>query len=109
MDGKVFHQSNKQAIDTGPSRSSLAHIIWLHVVLCLTQYRRSANSEFHIRFTIKHLIPTERFKRGATEMNRKALLSTLAILLLTNIGAAIACEYKAGETKFIDYANCRFW
>ena len=42
-------------------------------------------------------------------MNRKALLSTLAILLLTNIGAAIACEYKAGETKFIDYANCRFW
>ena len=41
-------------------------------------------------------------------MNRKALLVTLAGCLIANIGPAIACEYKAGETKFIDYANCRY-
>ena len=38
----------------------------------------------------------------------KALALTLASLLMTITSAAIACEYKAGETKFIDYANCRY-
>ncbi len=41
-------------------------------------------------------------------MNRKALLISLASLLTVNISAAAACEYKAGETKYIDYANCRY-
>ena len=41
-------------------------------------------------------------------MNRKALLFTLMSLLITSTSAAIACEYKAGETKFLDYANCRY-
>ena len=41
-------------------------------------------------------------------MNRKTLLLTLTGLLISSTGAAIACEYKAGETKFLDYANCRY-
>ena len=41
-------------------------------------------------------------------MNRKTLTLTLATLLMAGTGAAIACEYKAGETKFLDYANCRY-
>ena len=41
-------------------------------------------------------------------MNTKTLIFTLACLLLTSTGAAIACEYKPGETKFLDYANCRY-
>ena len=41
-------------------------------------------------------------------MNRKALILTLASVLTANIGAANACEYKAGETKYLDYANCRY-
>jgi len=41
-------------------------------------------------------------------MNRKALLVTLAGFLIANTGAAIACEYKVGETKFLDYALCRY-
>jgi hypothetical protein len=41
-------------------------------------------------------------------MNRKILILTLAGLLTTGTGAALACEYKAGETKFLDYANCRY-
>ena len=41
-------------------------------------------------------------------MNKKTLLLTLARLLLTSASAAIACEYKAGETKFLDYAICRY-
>lgn len=40
-------------------------------------------------------------------MNRKALLTTAVCLLMAN-GSAMACEYKAGETKFLDYANCRY-
>ena len=51
---------------------------------------------------------SERLKRGVTEMNRKALLITLASFLIANTGGAIACEYKAGETKFLDYALCRY-
>ncbi len=41
-------------------------------------------------------------------MNKKALLVTLASFLIANTGAAIACEYKPGETKFVDYATCRY-
>ena len=41
-------------------------------------------------------------------MNRKALFVTLTGLLAASINAAIACEYKAGETKFLEYANCRY-
>ena len=40
-------------------------------------------------------------------MNGKALVLTIA-LLLTASDALIACEFKAGETKFLDYANCRY-
>ena len=50
---------------------------------------------------------SERLKRGVTEMNRKVLLFTLTSLLVTCASAAIACEYKAGETKYADYAICR--
>jgi hypothetical protein len=42
------------------------------------------------------------------EMNKKFLLVTVASLVMASAGAAIACEYKAGETKFLDYANCRY-
>jgi hypothetical protein len=41
-------------------------------------------------------------------VNRKAILLTLASVLAASVGSAIACEYKAGETKFLDYANCRY-
>ena len=41
-------------------------------------------------------------------MNRTALLSVLASVLLTGAGTAFACEYKQGETKFADYAVCRY-
>ena len=41
-------------------------------------------------------------------MNRKALLLAFAGVLAASAGSAIACEYKAGETKFLDYANCRY-
>lgn len=41
-------------------------------------------------------------------MNRYALQFVLTSLLLICAGTAIACEYKAGETKFEDYANCRY-
>jgi hypothetical protein len=41
-------------------------------------------------------------------MNSKTLCFTLAGLLAAGAGSAMACEYKAGETKFIDYANCRY-
>lgn len=40
-------------------------------------------------------------------MNRKALLLTAACLLMLSANG-LACEYKAGETKFLDYANCRY-
>jgi len=39
-------------------------------------------------------------------MNRKLLILALTGLLTS--GTALACEYKAGETKFLDYANCRY-
>ena len=31
-----------------------------------------------------------------------------AFLLFAFAGTAMACEYKAGVTKFVDYANCRY-
>jgi hypothetical protein len=45
---------------------------------------------------------------GEKEMNTKALTITLTSLLLLGAGSVFACEYKAGETKFLDYANCRY-
>jgi hypothetical protein len=45
---------------------------------------------------------------GATVMNIKANLFILAIFLCGSTSVALACEYKAGETKFLDYANCRY-
>lgn len=53
-------------------------------------------------------MPSELLKRGVTEMNRKALLLILMSLLLTGASTAFACEYKAGETKFLDYAICAY-
>lgn len=41
-------------------------------------------------------------------MKKKPLIISLAFLLMANAGVAIACEYKKGETKFADYANCRY-
>jgi hypothetical protein len=41
-------------------------------------------------------------------MSRKAFSVIFAGLMMTGAGAALACEYKAGETKFLDYANCRY-
>ena len=41
-------------------------------------------------------------------MNRKLQQLILASLLVAPLSAAFACEYKAGESKFVDYANCRF-
>ena len=41
-------------------------------------------------------------------MKRKALIFSITSLLLTSTSAAIACEYKAGETKYVDYAYCRY-
>jgi hypothetical protein len=46
--------------------------------------------------------------RGGTEMNIKVSIFTLASLVMASTSAALACEYKAGETKFLDYANCRY-
>lgn len=33
---------------------------------------------------------------------------TLSMLLFAVAGSVLACEYKAGETSFIDYAKCRY-
>jgi len=41
-------------------------------------------------------------------VNRKALLLVLSGVLAASAGSAIACEYKAGETIFLEYANCRY-
>ncbi len=41
-------------------------------------------------------------------MNKKALLVILVSFLMAGTNAAIACEYKAGETKFLDYTICRY-
>lgn len=41
-------------------------------------------------------------------MNRKFQQLILASLLIAPLSAVFACEYKAGETKFVEYANCRY-
>jgi hypothetical protein len=41
-------------------------------------------------------------------MNRYAVTLTLAGILTACTGVALACEYKSGETKFADYAICRY-
>ena len=41
-------------------------------------------------------------------MKRKTLFLALAGFLSAFSGAAIACEYVPGETKFLDYAYCRY-
>lgn len=41
-------------------------------------------------------------------MNRTTLLFTFASFLFTISSTAPACEYKFGETKFLDYATCRY-
>ena len=41
-------------------------------------------------------------------MNNRALIYPLVGLLAMGTGTVFACEYKAGETKFKDYADCRY-
>lgn len=41
-------------------------------------------------------------------MDRLAIRTTLAGLLTAVAGAAMACEYTAGQTKFLEYATCRY-
>lgn len=41
-------------------------------------------------------------------MNTKAFRLIIASALLATAGTAIACEYKQGETEFLDYAVCRY-
>lgn len=41
-------------------------------------------------------------------MNRTFVRRSVAVLLIMGTGAALACDYQAGETKFVDYANCRY-
>mgnify|MGYP001823434186 CR=1 FL=1 len=41
-------------------------------------------------------------------MNRKALLLIFTSSLLMSASTVFACEYKAGETLFLDYAICAY-
>lgn len=41
-------------------------------------------------------------------MNGKTMTVLLACLMTASVGSAFACEYKRGETKFADYAKCRY-
>jgi len=41
-------------------------------------------------------------------MKSKALKITLTLLLASGAGTALACEYIKGESKYTDYANCRY-
>ncbi|MBE9549960.1 MAG: hypothetical protein IMF09_11190 [Proteobacteria bacterium] len=41
-------------------------------------------------------------------MNSKTLAFTFASFLLASTSVWSACEFKQGETKFLDYANCRY-
>jgi len=41
-------------------------------------------------------------------MKKYAVTFIIAGLLTASTGVALACEYKKGETKFADYANCRY-
>jgi hypothetical protein len=41
-------------------------------------------------------------------MKRTLITLAIASLITAGMGTAFACEYKKGETKFADYANCRY-
>lgn len=41
-------------------------------------------------------------------MNVKTLLPILVLILAAGPTLAQACEYKPGETKYLDYALCRY-
>jgi len=41
-------------------------------------------------------------------MNRKTLSFLIVTLLICATSTALACEYKSKESKFVDYANCRY-
>ena len=41
-------------------------------------------------------------------MKTRVLTISFAGLMLVASGAALACEYKKGETHFVDYAKCRY-
>jgi len=41
-------------------------------------------------------------------MIRRAILLTVAGFLMAGSATVLACEYKQGESKFVDYANCRY-
>ena len=41
-------------------------------------------------------------------MKNRALMYTMVGLLAMGTGSVMACEYKAGETLFKDYADCRY-
>jgi len=41
-------------------------------------------------------------------MNKCTLRFMVASVLLATTASAIACEYKSGETEFLDYAICRY-
>jgi len=41
-------------------------------------------------------------------MSQKTILLIPVLLLLAGSALAQVCEYKAGETKYLDYALCRY-
>ena len=41
-------------------------------------------------------------------MNRTSTMFAFALLSAAGSTAVCACEYKPGETRFLDYANCRY-
>lgn len=41
-------------------------------------------------------------------MNSFIIRNVLIAVLLAGSGLAMACEYQVGETRFTDYANCRY-
>lgn len=41
-------------------------------------------------------------------MSRKSLLLIPVLLLVASSGVAQVCEYKPGETNYLDYALCRY-
>jgi len=45
---------------------------------------------------------------GGTEMIRKTHLLIPVLLLVAGSAVAQVCEYKRGETKYLDYALCRY-
>jgi len=53
-------------------------------------------------------VPSVPAQRGGRDMNIHLLRFWAAAILLTAGGAALACDYDAGKTKFLDYANCRY-